>query len=298
MKLTATGTPWTALGIGLGLGFAFGPTPVRGQPLDLDAPRNFATSRVPLQVLPMDLDDDGDLDAAVRCARVDRGTGLDLFENPGDGTLVLRTTLDPPSTLGMTSADLNGDGRVDLATLTNDGFQGRLHVLLRTTPFAFSMSSQPLPFAPSLLVAGNLDNAGGLDLVMPDPINAPSVRVYSGDGQGGFTAAGQYDTERFVRDVNGDGVPDTQCRWNTPDLALADVDGDGDDDVLVAHGRRLLTDPLFDPRVDSALADRKCREGVEGVVSSAAARASIWPSPSSAPTTWAPGCPSAPRARA
>jgi hypothetical protein len=59
--------------------------------LHLNAPRNFVTGPIPSQVIPMDLDGDGDLDVAVKCSDVLRGPQLQLFENPGDGTLVLHS---------------------------------------------------------------------------------------------------------------------------------------------------------------------------------------------------------------
>ena len=206
------------------------------QPIRFDAPRSFATCDAPSQVLPMDLDGDGDTDAVVACVGTTSAGQLRLLRNPGDGTLVAQTTLARLGTGVLVPADLDGDGLTDLvqATMTGTG-AGQIGVYARSGAFAFTTRTQALPFDPGGLAVGNLDGTGRPDLVMPDDLAGPAVRVYLSDGAGGYTEAGRFDTEDLTRDVSGDGLSDAQCSFTPVDVVAGDVDGDGDDDVIVAQ---------------------------------------------------------------
>lgn len=215
-------------------------------PLHLTAPRNFVTGPIPSQVIPMDLDGDGDLDIAVKCSDVLGGPQLQLFENPGDGTLVLHSAISLPADTELVPADLNGDGRLDLAQVhTVATIKGELLTMLQNGHFSFTTGTLTLPFPCSHLCVGNLDGIKGLDLVIGDDLAGPRVYVYLADGTGSFTLHGNYDTEQADRDVNQDGTPDVQTPLTVHHCVCADLDGDGDEDLIVTNSilRKLITDP-------------------------------------------------------
>ena len=212
---------------------------VRAQaPISFDAPRNFVVDcPAPSRVLPMDLDDDTDVDVAVLCFDPTAGPTLRLMENPGDGTLRGRAFVSLTSgTLDLAATDLNGDGRTDLVGVaTPDALSGRLQVLTRTGAFVFSAATQDLPFPPNKLCAGNLDGVGGADLVIGDAIAPHTLHVYLASPAGAYVARGSYDTEQVIRDTDGDGALDVQCAFSYRGLACVDLDGDRLDDVAATN---------------------------------------------------------------
>jgi hypothetical protein len=209
-------------------------------PIRLEAPRTYATCPVPSQALPMDLDDDGDLDLAVYCG-TPLELSLQLLENAGDGTYTVNRTLPMASGAGpavarLVAADLNADNRLDLVQAYGVGVtSGELLTLVRGAPFTFSQARAPLAFAPSLVCAGRLDTSAGADLVIGDAIVPHTVHVYVGDGAGGFTLLGSYDTELSLRDYDNDGDVDPQSDFSLVDCALGDLNGDALDDLVVSN---------------------------------------------------------------
>lgn len=223
-------------------------------PLHLSAPRNFVTCTAPVQVLPMDLDADGDLDVAVRCDTIysfDELKGvpqLQLFENPGDGTLVHHSTIPLPENanliqtnlrgegyLDMAQTDLNGDGRLDLVQVYTVAYpnKGELLTLVQDGPFSFTAKTQSLPFPASKLCVGDLDGINGPDVVINDDRISPEVHIYLANGAGSFDFYATYETE----------IPNVLTPViNVFDCKLADLDKDGNEDLIVTN---IFIDQLF-----------------------------------------------------
>lgn len=156
----------------------------------LNAPLNIPTCIAPVQVLPMDLDDDGDADLAVRCeivakyGEVIEGSGeLLLFENIGDGEWEFRRKIGLPPNIqvptyfgpaylkspvfgiGSTEAapgafdmhltDVNGDGWLDLLQVVREPgeLKSKLVTLIRTGAFDFRKETQWLLAAGEAIAA-------------------------------------------------------------------------------------------------------------------------------------------------
>lgn len=103
-----------------------------GLPLHFIAPRNFPTCPISSQILTMDLDADGDVDVAFGCGDFLGGYHLQLFENPGGGSLLLRAALALAAATRFVAADLDGDGHLDLAQVRTVGaLSGELLTLWR-----------------------------------------------------------------------------------------------------------------------------------------------------------------------
>jgi uncharacterized membrane protein len=126
-------------------------------------------------------------------------------------------------------ADLNGDGRLDLAfacykdasTTATDS----MVFLQGATGFCGTVPSYKLPTKGARAVdAGDIDGDGRMDLAFANSISGGSAEidsyVYLGKAGGGFEAA-----------------PKALRTSGAEDVALADVDGDGDLDVVFANMR-------------------------------------------------------------
>ena len=86
-------------------------------------------------------------------------------------------------------ADLNGDGRLDLA-VADSGYWNDLRVLLGTGAGAFRPAGRPLAIGghPDGMTAADFNGDGKPDLAVASA-NPNIVKVLLGDGSGGLTAA-------------------------------------------------------------------------------------------------------------
>lgn len=213
-------------------------------PSRIDAPRTYITDAFPLQVIPMNLDEDEDLDAAVLTAPVLGQPRLQLFENPGDGTLVSRAQVTLAADTRLAWADLNGDTRHDLVQVhSEDGLTGNLLILTRTGAFSFSSHTQTLSFPCSHVCIGDLDGQHGPDLVIGDDLASAFVQIMFANGAGGYVPGPRYETEDEFRDVNGDGLPETQSPINVRDCRCEDMNGDGSPDLVVVNSIQRRVSP-------------------------------------------------------
>ncbi len=213
-----------------------------------------------------DLDGDGDLDA------FGVSGSKNVFVNDGAGGFTLRQSLGGSNARGADLGDIDGDGDLDafVANSSRDGSPAIPNeVWLNDGTGTFTDSGQRLGAANSASVKlGDLDGDGDLDAVVVSENNEPH-EVWLNDGTGIFADSSQRLSAIgggfavALGDVDGDGDLDAvvagggfaSAVWRndgganftnhgrlpnaspslpgTHDVALGDVDGDGDLDALV-----------------------------------------------------------------
>ncbi len=164
-----------------------------------------------------DLENDGDLDAAVTNHD---SRSISLFRNDGGayvgaGTLSVGSSVRPE---GITSADLNGDGREDLAAnIGDDGIEWIITFMNQGGSFSGSNRWVTNGIDGSEVLAADLDGDGSIDLAS---LNATSdnMSLLRNNGAGTF------------------GGPQLFATGNEPDKFLAaNLDGDGDLDIVASN---------------------------------------------------------------
>jgi FG-GAP-like repeat/FG-GAP repeat len=198
---------------------------------DFSAPVEYALGQLPNALTAGDFNGDGHIDIAV----VDGGggrigvtvhSGVSVLMGNGDGSFQAQEFYPvsgkwPDS---IAADDFNGDGRTDLAVADQgDAFRGlpdpsEVSVLPGNGDGTFGAEvDYPVGARPLSLVAGDFNGDGHTDLATADT-SSNSISVLLGEGDGTFVDPGQLAT--------------------TPQAAplVADVNGDGTDDVLVVDG--------------------------------------------------------------
>jgi hypothetical protein len=143
------------------------------------------------------------------------------------GTPVATTTpFDPvpPGGIRVAVADVNGDGTDDLVVGTGPGVPSQVRVLDGTDGHElFAVDPFEASFLGGVYVAaGDLDGDGKSEiLVSPDEGGGPRVRIFAGAG--------------FAQVADFFGIDDPNFRGGAR-IAVADVTGDGQGDLLVAAG--------------------------------------------------------------
>ena len=237
------------------------------------APVSFATGTGPVWVALGDLNGDGKTDLAVANQGSNNGTGMvggdvAVLLNMGGGTFVAANYPAGASPVSVAMADLNGDGKADLAVASGTG----VSVLLNNGNGTFGApASYGSGTSPSSVAAGDLNGDGKLDLVVGNG-NRASVLLNLGNGT--FAAAVNYDFAAgytgtqpvAIGDLNGDGRPDLAAgavadpcssvavllnqgsgvfgapsyvptpTSNQSSVTLGDLNGDGKLDLVVPNG--------------------------------------------------------------
>jgi hypothetical protein len=196
-----------------------------------NAPGSFGASPLvlpananPVSAVAADLDGDGDLEIISANARGD-SVGVFFQDAPGSfgaPTLTLDPSPHPFGAVSVAVADLDGDGDLELVSTNPDG----VTVFFQDAPGRFSspaLALDPTPAVdqPSSVAAADLDRDGDLDLVSANG-ESDCVTVFFQDSLGSFAApALALDaTPAFDRPLS---------------VAAADLDGDGDLEILSAN---------------------------------------------------------------
>lgn len=214
------------------------------------------------EILARDIDGDGDVDFAT----VSRYSQLVTFHaNDGDGNFAPRVVVDVSVSQGsgLDAADLDGDGDLDLVAAHRGS--GLVAWNAQVAPGQFGPRQVIAQGLGAVLdvVAGDTNGDGVVDVVYSN--GASEVGVLNGLGGGSFAAPTVLGitpaplTRLVFGDLDGDGdmdlvgpspagvqrftrgaalaldTPVTPAAWDVQDLALRDMDLDGDDDVVVGH---------------------------------------------------------------
>ena len=212
---------------------------------------DYAVGLQPAGAAIADFNGDGKPDIAVSN---ENSNGISVLLNKGDGTFAVGATLTMSGPQSVIAADLNGDGKLDLAAI---GYNSRASIFFGVGDGTF----QPGPVTinaccSSGFVAGDFNGDGKTDLVV-----GSYVDLNNGDGSFGFSSAAGEDYGYASGDLNGDGKADlvgadkagiyiflgngdgtfqppvTYTTDSAPaSVTLADTNGDGKLDVIVANG--------------------------------------------------------------
>jgi hypothetical protein len=227
--------------------------------------------KYPIFLTPVDINHDGQLDLAVANAQ----GSVSILEGMGNGAFnATGPTVPAPSlTAGagaacIAVADFNGDGVADLAvTNINDNTATILLGVQGTAGTPFPLPQYPagtvngtfaFGTAPGLLVAGDFNHDGKLDLATANDLSA-DVSVVLGNGDGTFQPQQRY---AAITGANF-GLPIE----STP-FALADFNGDGNLDLVTGSTVSdkisvLLGNPdgTFQPQLDFSLGNGEGQSG-------------------------------------
>ena len=164
--------------------------------------KNLRAGPAPHGIRIDDFNHDGKLDLAV--ANFSSPGGIDLLLGKGDGTFQAPTTVASGLYSSLTSADLNGDGMVDLVAVSNSNL-ATVFLGKGNGTFQAGVTYDTGTNSTSILT-GDINGDGKLDLIAG---RQSGVSFLSGNGDGTFQqpleyATGGFADEVLVSDFNGD----------------------------------------------------------------------------------------------
>jgi len=184
----------------------------------------------PNRTILADFNNDRKLDCAVNGP--DEGVIL-VYLGDGKGGFLL-----PPSELedlrhcdGFAAADLNGDGKQDIAVVTHGNQNNLVHIFLGDGTGNFNTGAEiSITQDATTLAPGDLNNDGKMDLVVagagPENKNGNFVQTLLGDGTGNFTLKqttflGKGNTKGLIAlaDFNEDGKLDLAFPFTSDQIA-------------------------------------------------------------------------------
>ncbi len=213
----------------------------------------------------VDVDGDGDTDLAVVLNNIDT---LRIYTNTGGVFSAGQSVTLGAEARSLISADFDGNGSPDFATANRDS--NSLSVVLNTGGVLGAASSVAVGGEPRGVGAGDFNSDGIMDLAASDR-DSRTVKVFAGNGAGGFALSATLPTNPLVRpdgviavDIDGDGDDDLASSvsddvfnavaiytnnagvlsapafafvsgLNPSELAAADLDADGDEDIVVSN---------------------------------------------------------------
>ena len=173
---------------------------------------SFSTGFRPSCVVLRDLNGDGKLDAVVSDSNASpTEAGISVLLGNGQGGFGARTDfsgMDHPQAIA--TADLNGDGKLDLAVACPGSSSVALLFGDGHGVFTLSPTILPTNLFPSDIAIADLDGDGKLDIATAN-YGEDTVSVMLGNGLGNFGARQDFTGgggSLAVADLNGDGVPD------------------------------------------------------------------------------------------
>jgi hypothetical protein len=174
-----------------------------------------------------DIDGDGDLDIAT--ANFSNQPAISFLINGGSGTFTVG-----PGTLAMGSGiddvalgDVDSDGDLDLLAVSAS--PGQFYVRLNNGSGTFSGSAFVTGAnSAANLVLGDIDGDGDLDAVLSKTALNSSLSIYRNNGSGGFTHTSLPDGRPTLFETS----TAVTVRTVPSDVAIADLDGDGDLDLV------------------------------------------------------------------
>jgi hypothetical protein len=207
-----------------------------------------------------DIDNDGNGDLIILQSNGSSYQYIVMLKNDGNGAFALYDSIATPSPwiYGMTVADYNNDGRLDIAYPYNGSIYVKYNNGAKSSAGGWTASNTLTAAGVSYLTSADIDNDGDIDLI---GMGNSSLNVLKNNGNSTFAAAVAYtgDADKMeARDLNNDqyldmiyygGGPKTfRVRLNNGDgtfgseatttigiqpakMVTGDLDGDGDIDV-------------------------------------------------------------------